>query len=763
MSIRKWCYGLGLMLLILLPLKAENISLISESLLGLGAATAFCDYGDYGLFVGGNHHLAIIDFNEPSGMPIAKYDIPNNYDKSYEVLCYGNHAYLFVDESIFILSLQDILKPRLVKEIDLNSRRRACLIQDNVLYIATFSGSLTSYSLNNPEYLLNLDTLTIPEMDYESMFAGDGFIACQGDSLYILDTSNPSDLRFASSIAYSDSYPDCQNSQAATMGQYLVYNSLNELKVFSLSDPYAPIQISSSILPCDDLIYKTHIHDNVLWSLYLDGSWEANQIGIMSIDLNNPSSPAVSNKQQLMENWDQYNCSKLLRASDNRLAYFYPYYLLQGIKTAVLSGDSFEVSEVQIRYASIGKIVANDDWIVGLNPVINILEFDNDNKLHTVRQIKPESYYCDALQIKDNLLFYAYSHLYNENAYDSYDPTLDIYDLQSGSKLSSFPLPAVQGGEFPTEPYQVEIYNSYVLLCNGMGGLVCLDISDPANPQQVYWLWEPFNGVISVAVRGADLWLGVYVNMFGGYLSCYDISDFNNPVHDYDVNLGDTFPAKMLITGDYLYLKSSSVLKCYHLGSEGIAEQSDFYLWGTDMEYMLPFWKGLLFGGDRRMQVISLQDPLNPLRVGYQELEMVIPDNPDDPNYYPNASFTVQGSKILVGNGHYVQCFDASLAAVMCDAELDLETTAMQIFPNPSRETAYIGFNSAEYGEAKLELYNLRGQKLISHCLSSVKQGFNLQNLALVDDKGRRLGAGIYMLKVITPGRTQVAKLAVLR
>jgi len=762
MSIRKWCYGLGLLLLMLLPLNAENISLISESLQGLGEATTFCSYGDYGLFVGGNHHLAIIDFTEPSGMPIAVYDIPNNYDKSYDVLSYGHYVYLFVDESMFILSLQDILKPRLVKEIDLNSRRRACLIQDSVLYIATLSGSLTSYSLNNPEYLINLDTLAIPEFNYEDMFAGDGFIVCQGDSLYILDTSNPSDLRFASSIAYSDSYPDCQNSQAAAMGHYLVCNSLNELKVYSLSDPYTPYQISSSILPCDDLIFKTHVYDNVLWSLYIDGSWEANQIGLMSLDLSNPGSPVVSNKQQLVENWDQYNSSKLLRAFGNRLAYFYPYYLPQGIKTAVLSGNSFEVSEVQIRYASIGKIVANDDWIVGLNPVINILEFDNDNKLHTVRQIKPESYYCDVLQIKDNLLFYAYSHLYNENDYDSYDPTLDIYDLQSGLKLSSFSLPVVQGGEFATEPYNIEIYNNYAILCNGMGGLVCLDISDPANPQQVYWLWEPFNGVISVAVRGADLWLGEYVNMIGGYLSCYDISDFSNPVHDYDVNLGDTFPAEMLLTGDYLYLKSSSLLRYYHLDSDGVLEQQDYMSW-SDMEYLLPLGKGLLEGGDKRMWVLSLQNLPSLMGVGNQELQMVYPSYPDDPNYYPDAYYAVQGSRILVGNGHYVQCFDASLAAVMCDAELDLETTALQIFPNPSRETAYIGFNSAEYGEAKLELYNLRGQKVLNRSLSSVKQGFNLQSLALINDQGRRLGAGIYIVKVITPGRTQVAKLAVLR
>lgn len=759
MSVGKYGLILGFILLSVF-IQAENINLLSESLPGLGAATTFCDYGDYGLFVGGYHHLAIIDYNDPSGMPVAVFDIPNNYYKSYDVLRYANHAYLFIQESMFILSLEDLLHPRLVAEIDLHARRRACLIQDNVLYIASFSGSLTSYSLNNPEYLINLDTLSIPDFNYESMFAGDGFIACQGDSLYIVDSSNPSDLRLAGSIAYTDSFPDNPNSQAAALGQYLVINSLNQLYVFDLADPYNPNQISSFVLPCDDLIYKTHVHDNVLWSIYLDGNFETNQIGLISIDLGNPSSPVVCQKQQLGEDWVVINASQLLRASGNRVALFYPTYLPQGIRTGLLNGSSCELSYIQIRYGSMNKMVATDDWIVGLNPLINILDYKPDNTLFSKRQIIPESYFCDVLQIKGDLLFYAYTYLYNEDQY-SYAPTLDIYDLQSGTRLSSFPLPVEQGGEFPPTPKRIEFYNNYALLCNGLGGLICFDISNPANPVQVFRIWDPFYAAQDVAVRGTELWLGTYMNMYGGWLRHYDISNFASPVHDFDVFLDGRYPSELLLSGDYLYLKSSGLISCFHLGESEIISQQDFGLSGTDMENLLPFGKGLLVGGDIRMWVLSLESPISLMGVGTQQLQMVYPDYPEDPNYYPNAFYAVQGDRILVANGHYVKCFDASLAATMCYAELDLETPALQIFPNPSREKVYIGFNAEDYGEGKIELYNLRGQKVISRSLSSVKQGFNLQNLALTDDKGRRLGAGVYIVQIHTPGKKQVARLVV--
>jgi hypothetical protein len=235
------------------------------------------------------------------------------------------------------------------------------------------------------------------------------------------------------------------------LGNYLVCNSLNELKFTIFADPYPPFCLAYNAY-CDDLISNS-CHDNVLWSI--PGGIGKPTDGLMSIDLSNPGSPVVSNKQQLVENWDQYNSSKLLRASGNRLAFMNPLFYPPCIKTAVLTGNNYQISEIQIACASMGRIIANDDWIVGLNPVINILEFSNDNKLQIARQIKPESYYCDLLQIKDNLLFYAYTYLYDEkqSRYLFSHPDISICKR---SQLGSFPIPYDREG-IPHIPFQPEI------------------------------------------------------------------------------------------------------------------------------------------------------------------------------------------------------------------------------------------------------------------------------------------------------------------
>lgn len=749
------------MLILANALCSQHINLVSESLPSLGKPVTFCQYQGYGLFVGGTHHLAILDFNDPFGMPIAVFDIPENNNKSYDLLCYGSHAYLFLGRSMFIISLQDILHPTIVREIDLASTRKGLIIQDSVLYLATSLGSLTSYDLSNPEFPTNMDTIEVGSDYLLYLSAGDGFMVCQGDSLYIVDISDPYNLQLSATLAHTDSHPDYRNSQVTAFGQYLICNSLNVLKVYDLGNPYSPSLISSTILDCNDLFGRTHIHDNVLWSFCYEGTEEEGETGLMAIDLSNPYSPAIY-RQSLQENWF-FSDREALRASGNRMVFLSNYYWIPGIQSAVLSGSSYAVSDIFLNFWSIGPIVANDDWIAGLNRTINILDYQNDTSLSPIKQIEAEFEYANVMQLKDDLLLCAYQYTDDENTDKTYAPALDIYNLQTGSKLSTFPFPGVPWLEnYVLYSHAIVIYNDNALLCNDLGGLVCVDLSDPAKPSQRFRICENPYSVLSAAVHGNELWLGTYVDNMGAYLRCYDISDFDNPVFKYAISLSGIYPNKMLSIGDYLYILGGNLLKCLLMGPEGILEQSAFYVNVSDMKYLLPIGKGLLLGGDRRMYVLSVKDPLHPVQIGSQQLDMVAGMFPWDPPHYPTAWYAINKTNILVGNGTSLKCFDASLATVMCEANLDIDREALQIFPNPSRDKIYVGFNAAAAGSATLEIFNLRGQKVVSRHLNSVEEGLNLQSFSFVDGHGSRLGAGIYMLRVRCAGRTQVAKLVVL-
>ena len=739
-------------------LHSQNINLVSESLPELGIPQDFCKYGDYGLFVGGSYHLAIVDFDEPGGMPIAVLEIPGrNYD-STQVLCYGNYAYLFLHESMFIISLQDILHPNVVKEIDLAATHRGSLIQDDILYIATSLGFLTSYNLFDPEFPINMDTIGISNFTTGYMVAGDAFIVCQGDSLFIVDTSDPYDLRPCNALAFSGSSLVYENSQVATLGQYLICNSMNELKVYSLSNPDAPSLISSTMLDCTALIYRTHIHDNVLWSLYRDGPNDIIDMGLMAIDLGNPNSPVTSLKQSIQTDWEY--SFRFMRASGDRMVFIHAEYSSELLQSAVLSGSSYTLSDLKFQYSGIWKIAANDTWIAGFNSVFNVLDYRSNSSLYPSKLFDSATNQVRVLQLKDQLLLSAYSYIRNDDIDGTYAPAMDIHDLQTGNKLSSFPLPVNQGGDFPTHPLSIEISDDHILLSNGLGGLVCLDISDPANPSQLYWLMDPFHAVFKTAVRGNELWLATYVNMAGGYLRCYDISEFDNPILKYQISLGDVSPDQMLIIGDYLYVKLHINLRCYRLGADSILAQNDYFLAGSDLKYMLPLGKGILLGGDERMIVLSLRNPLHPEQTGYQRLDWYQPHG-YYPFYYLQAQYAVNNYNVLVSDGTTLKCFDASLAAAMCEADLDFETQALQIFPNPGRGQVSIGYQAASSGSATVEIYNLRGQKMKSTRINSTMEGLNIHHLVLTDDDGRKLAAGVYILKVRSGTIKQTSKLVV--
>lgn len=738
-------------------LHSEHINLVSKSLPELGIPEDFCKYGDYGLFVGGSYHLAIVDFDEPSGMPIAVLEIPGINDHSSQVLCYGNYAYLYLYKSIYVISLQDIRHPIVVNVLDLGANHRGGLIRDDILYIATSLGFLSSYNLSDPELPISMDSISISNFTRGYMVAGDGFIVCQGDSLFIVDTSDPYDLRPCNALAYSDSSLDYHNSQVAAMGQYLICNSLNELKVYSLANPDTPSLISSTILDCDELIHRTHIHENILWSLYCEGPIYNIEMGLMAIDLGNPNSPVTSLKQS-MEDWEYP--SRFMRASGDRMVFIHSEYSPELLRTAVLSGSSYTLSDINIQYYGIWNIVANDTWIAGFNSVFNVLDYRNDSSLYPTKLIEPVSFRGDVLQLKDKLLLNAYSFVYNAETYGTYAPALDIYDLQAGNKLSSFPLPLDQNEDFPTHPLSIEIYNNYALLSNRLGGLVCLDISDPANPSQLYWLMEPFHAVHQSAVRGNELWLATYVDMAGGYLRCYDISEFASPILKYQISLGEVSPDQILIRGDYLYVKLYTNLRCYRLGADSILAQNDYFLAGSDLKYMLPLGKGILLGGDKRMIVLSLRNPLHPEQTGSQRLEWY-QSHGYNPYYYLQTQYAVNKHNVLVADGTSLKCFDASLAAAMCEADLDFETQALQVFPNPGRGEVSIGYQAASTGSASVEIYNLRGQKMKSTRINSTMEGLNIHQLVLTDDEGRKLAAGIYILKVRAGAIKQTSKLVV--
>ncbi|HNT51760.1 MAG TPA: hypothetical protein PKH19_00050, partial [Candidatus Syntrophosphaera sp.] len=137
-----------LMLLSLAALEGQNISLVSESLPGLGSDLyGFRRYGDYGLFYGWEYHLSIIDLAAPGvTAPVATLDLPESWGPCVDLQLSGHHAYLFFARKIHIVDLSDVRHPFEAAVFTLPEPCRGQVAQGSYLYTVSDSGNLYAYN-----------------------------------------------------------------------------------------------------------------------------------------------------------------------------------------------------------------------------------------------------------------------------------------------------------------------------------------------------------------------------------------------------------------------------------------------------------------------------------------------------------------------------------------------------------------------------------------------------------------------------------------
>ncbi|MGH7725863.1 MAG: S8 family serine peptidase [Candidatus Eiseniibacteriota bacterium] len=82
--------------------------------------------------------------------------------------------------------------------------------------------------------------------------------------------------------------------------------------------------------------------------------------------------------------------------------------------------------------------------------------------------------------------------------------------------------------------------------------------------------------------------------------------------------------------------------------------------------------------------------------------------------------------------------------------------------PNPFRERASIRFGLARAGDVRLELFDVAGRRVRTLVEGAHDAGTHVALWNGRDEHGRRIGAGVYFVRLVTPGRTFHARLVAL-
>jgi hypothetical protein len=83
--------------------------------------------------------------------------------------------------------------------------------------------------------------------------------------------------------------------------------------------------------------------------------------------------------------------------------------------------------------------------------------------------------------------------------------------------------------------------------------------------------------------------------------------------------------------------------------------------------------------------------------------------------------------------------------------------------PNPFNPRTRIAFDLAVGGEVAVEIYGVDGRLVRTLVREHHEPGYYTLDWNGTDDHGRRLASGVYMLRLVTPEKTQVRKMMLMK
>lgn len=710
---------LVILLLGMVGLSGVEIELIAESLPGLGDIDCFAMYGDYAIFAGGQHNLQVLDMHDPLNMEIVSWlDFTELQYPITSITIDENKAYLTYLSNFAIVSLIDPLAPVLLNDIYLGNGTLCKAVGEDILYVVTQQNEsdayVRSYSVADPLHLVLLDSLAIDGTPNQ-ILCRDGVIVCKSYGLQplVISTQNPAEL-------ISLGFHGLENGRITLEGNIMVCINNMQAMVFDLHNLSNPPGTISTTGDWPDQLF---IHEDQFWFSYYTSY---NNIQLMAIDISNPHDPVIC-YEGIAPNEFEYQ----VLHSENWL--ICKWGLGVDIRFADLDAVPVPQFDDSYQMLGIGVLSINDGLFAGMtrSGQISVLNVAADGSISQQRIIG--SYFTEVMAVQDGLIFTAFP--------------LRINNASSGELLSTLELE----GEWSIS--QIVPAGQRVIVCaeGNEYHWYIIDISDPTQPTIAYRSNnDGYRGTTAV-VEGNRLWIAGW-----SVLRCYDISNVREPQLLYADMLYATpyflNPIRMIKRGDYLYMTTSqNVLACLSLDESGVQEittqETHYHCYN-----IVPFGDGMVIGSAYRISVMSLTDHLHP-----QEVASAAVDSTGVLNLWD--CIAVRDNLIFVGTGMKLLTFDGELALLLLSNPEPLTEYKLRVYPNPAVDEVNVVCKLNRSGKIRLELYNLRGQLVKRISRDNAAEGYNLLQLELKNNRGKRLAQGVYLIRLQADGTQQTAKL----
>jgi hypothetical protein len=520
-----------------------------------GFARAVAVQGEYG-YAGIGPRLAVLSLAAPPRTPVIVGQTAPLRDMIIDVTLNGNYAYVaHWHAGLSVIDISDPTAPILVGSYLARWSAWGVAVVGTIVYVADQSSGLHIFDVSNPAQPVELGVYPIYAWDV-TVAAPYAYVAARYQGVYVLDISDPAQPVEVASFATSD---DAQ--EVAVAGPYAyVADWDGGLRVVDVADPRRPVEIG-------------HLTNWAAFSVAVAGRYAyvgAGTGGLQVVDISDPAHPREAGSYTLF----QMNFLRVAVAGPYALAMDGDMALrvvnianpAQPVETAFYAGPghTWDVA-VSGNYA-----YTSDYWypgggvhIVGLAGARRPVEVGYylaggvtagvavsgtylyvaawSNGLHIVDVSDPEQ----PRRVGSFMAGTAEDVAVQGNyAYMTADAGLDILDVSN-------PVLPVLVGTLPGPYGHIVLNGHYAYLA--AGGLVIVDIADPAHPAVAGWYVSDKRNFMDVAVAGDYAYLVDYNGLL-----ILDVSDPAHPLEAGAYAMPDAMA--VAVAGTTAYLTSDQLV-----------------------------------------------------------------------------------------------------------------------------------------------------------------------------------------------------------
>lgn len=715
-----------------------ELQLSSSFLYDAGNAKAYCTSGQYAYVVGTTMRigtrLTVFDITNPNlweALSSIHIDSQDPYwSERYRIQIWENSLYILNRKGIRIFDLSNPVQPVNTGYLPINQTLRDATVKDGHLLVM-YGSSITSYSIADDGGLSIADSLQQDGLGGISFGDTKAIYEIPGRVFMLADIQNPADLQVLGQLNTSElhDYP------MSIVGEILCASTLSRLSLWDISDLSSPYLIGIMGVGGNGNMIDRAVKGNYAAFGFDDGVYIEGVTMPFTYVIYNIEDPTAP---ELMHSAQYYGDCLFLMDSEN-----------EGM--VISNGGSMQYVQLTPEFSmtprmesfSNQQILANGDRVYVRVPqgVFNVDLSDPTNPVPGSLISMPS---LVGMATQDDLLATASSISGSMNR----DLTTKVLRIYSGASTGASLELEYEQAFPPTYLTLMDIQMSGDRLLTLMSNQQDLyDISNLNNVEHSLLIpGDP--RCLSAVISDPYLYNGAKTMLSENLLRIFDLDSVVQPSLIAQIPSGIQL-TKLRKHGNYLYGAEHSVaqVKIFNVANPYAPQQIHTINTTSHVEDIALVNNVLVVLTLGAIRMYDVRDPAQPVCLVQHLIDNL------------GKNLALSGNHIIVGGLLNVSVYDAShvyQVTSVSDSVQDLITPALTVScsPNPFHDQLQIKVRMQESGLLKLELFNIRGQKIADMARDHYSAGEHSLNYQV-----EKLPAGVYLVKASAGGQSTVRKM----